>query len=283
MPVVDVGLLAAPAFSLSIEVDGTMRYAGVNDSLCQLTGLDARDLVGRTPSESLSPEIASHVETQYRHCLKLGSIYEYEEHLDLPGGAKWWRTALSPILDPASGHAIGLFGMASDITDRKRDELELRSAAFKDPLTGICNRRRFDRDLDLAVSGALEAGRVFALVLADVDRFKPINDTYGHAAGDAVLQELAGRLAKGIRSTDRLARIGGDEFAAILWVDSEEATGEAVQRLRGELDPPIRLPGQTLHVGMSLGAVLWRPGMTTAGMLASADHAMYREKRAIAA
>ncbi|MBB3934541.1 sensor domain-containing diguanylate cyclase [Aureimonas phyllosphaerae] len=283
MPVVDVRLLAAPAFSLSIGVDGVMRYAGVNDSLCRLTGLDAADLVGRTPSECLSSEIAAHVETQYRHCLKLGSIYEYEEHLDLPGGAKWWRTALSPILDPATDTATGLFGMSSDITDRKRDELELRSAAFKDPLTGICNRRRFDRDLDLAVSGALEAGRIFALVLADVDRFKPINDTYGHAAGDTVLQELAGRLAKGIRSTDRLARIGGDEFAAILWVDSEAATDEAMQRLRFHLDEPMRVQDRAMRVGMSFGTVLWRPGMTTAGILAEADRAMYREKRAIAA
>ncbi|WP_416355983.1 sensor domain-containing diguanylate cyclase [Aureimonas phyllosphaerae] len=283
MPVVDVRLLAAPAFSLSIGVDGAMRYAGVNDSLCRLTGLDVGDLVGRTPAECLPPEIAAHVETQYRHCMKLGSIYEYEEHLDLPGGAKWWRTALSPILDPATGTATGLFGMSSDITDRKRDELELRSAAFKDSLTGICNRRRFDRDLDLAVSGALEAGRIFALVLADVDRFKPINDTYGHAAGDAVLQELAGRLAKGIRSTDRLARIGGDEFAAILWVDSEAATDEAMQRLRFHLDEPMRIQDHAMRVGMSFGTVLWRPGMTTAGILAEADHAMYREKRAIAA
>lgn len=283
MPVVDVRLLAAPAFSLAIGVDGAMRYAGVNERLCQLTGLDAGDLVGRTPSECLPPEIAAHVETQYRHCLKLGSIYEYEEHLDLPGGVKWWRTALSPILDPATGVATGLFGMSSDITDRKLDELELRSAAFKDPLTGICNRRRFDRDLDLAVTGAIDAGRSFALVLADVDRFKPINDTYGHAAGDAVLRELAGRLAKGIRSTDRLARIGGDEFAAILWVDSDAATGEAMQRLRFQLEAPIRVRDRAMRVGMSFGAVLWRPGMTTAGILAEADLAMYREKRAIAA
>lgn len=276
---IEVGLLAAPAFSLALGADGRLRFDGVNDLICQLTGLMADTVVGRTAHECLPPHVASQVETQYRYCIATRSGYEYEQHLELPGGAKWWRTTLSPVIDARTGDVQGVFGLTLDVTDRKLAELELRSAAFKDALTGICNRRRFERDLANAIAAASETGRAFAVVLADVDRFKPINDQHGHATGDAVLRFIAERLAKGIHDNDRLARIGGDEFAAILSAPTGEAAELAVERLRASSSAPMQWQDQRLDVGVSFGVALWRAGMTAADLLAEADRAMYDAKK----
>jgi len=276
---INVTQLGAPAFFVSLGDDGEFRFDGVNDVICRLTGLGPEKVIGRKVRECLSPVVARQVETQYRHCIETRAGYEYEQHLVLPGGAKWWRTTLSPVIDPSTGEVRGVFGLTIDVTDRKLAELELRSAAFKDPLTGICNRRRFERDLANAVAAAAETGRRFAVLLADVDRFKPINDEHGHGAGDAVLKQIAERLARGIHDNDRLARIGGDEFAAILSAPTDEAVDVSMARLKESLAGPILLFGRSFDVGISLGTALWKAGMTSADVLAQADRAMYEAKR----
>lgn len=276
---IDVGLLGAPAFSLALGTDGKLRFDAVNDLICHLTGLVADRIIGRTPEECLPAHVASQVERQYRYCIGTRAGYEYEQHLELPGGAKWWRTTLSPVIEARTGDVQGVFGLTLDVTDRKLAELELRSAAFKDALTGICNRRRFERDLANALAAANDTGRAFAVVLADVDRFKPINDQHGHATGDAVLRHIAERLAKGLHDNDRLARIGGDEFAAILSAATREAAELAMQRLQASSCAPMLWEDRHLDVGLSFGMALWRAGMTSADLLAEADRAMYDAKK----
>ncbi|KAB0679306.1 GGDEF domain-containing protein [Aureimonas leprariae] len=277
MPLIDIDLLGVPAFTVAVGEDGSFRYDGLNAANTAVSGLTKAMVVGRTPHDYVPAAVADRLVANYRRCVEARLMQEYEEELDLPGGHKWWRTTLSPVVG-CEGRIVQILGLVIDITEKKQAEIELRSAAFKDPLTGICNRRRFERDLENAVAKARDTGRPFTVVLADVDRFKPINDTHGHGVGDAVLKAIAWRLAAGIRDTDRLARIGGDEFAAILSAGSEGAIAVALDRLRGKLAGPLRIGALDLIVGVSLGSALWAPAMSTDDVMAAADAAMYRQK-----
>ncbi|NNF24635.1 MAG: GGDEF domain-containing protein [Rhodobacteraceae bacterium] len=159
------------------------------------------------------------------------------------------------------------------------EKLEAEEQAFTDPLTGIGNRRAFDRDFS-----ELEAGRrVFGLIFADLDRFKPINDTFGHEAGDHVLKEFARLLTQIARSGDTVFRLGGDEFAIVL---HDRADGLAVrslgQRLLDQLDRPVRFSGHALEVRASLGATtsLLYAVPDQDAMSRDADAALYSAKNA---
>lgn len=143
----------------------------------------------------------------------------------------------------------------------------------------MANRRRFERDLGHAIAIATETGRSFSIILADVDRFKTVNDSHGHAAGDAVLREVASRLKGGIRAFDKVARIGGDEFVAILSASTESAVSAALGRIRKRMRNPFRAADLDLDVGVSFGAALWVPGMTALDLTKAADLKMYREKK----
>jgi diguanylate cyclase (GGDEF)-like protein/PAS domain S-box-containing protein len=274
---INVEEVAVPAFTVSVEACGTFRYSGINAANTALTGITEEMRVGLAPHDCIDRDVADRLTANYRRCTETKSVLQYEDQLELPAGRFWWQTTLMPIVDQA-GQVVQLFGICVDITERRVAENELRSAAFKDPLTGICNRRRFEWDLENAVARAKDTGRPFTLVLADVDRFKTINDTHGHGAGDAVLRAIAGRLAGAIRETDRLARIGGDEFAAIISAGSEGAISVAMDRMHRKLADPIEFGALRLPVGVSLGATLWTEGMSTTDITAMADAAMYSRK-----
>ncbi len=172
-----------------------------------------------------------------------------------------------------------LLGLAADIDQRKRAERELQSAVFTDVVTGISNRRRFDIDLAAAMAKSVDDGVPFALVLADLDRFKSINDTFGHGAGDEILRQTALRLRAGVRERDKIARVGGDEFAAILSAATDGAIAVALDRIARQFADPVDFGRSAIPVGVSLGAALWRPEMTADELREAADAAMYNAKR----
>ncbi|KQT68898.1 MULTISPECIES: GGDEF domain-containing protein [unclassified Aureimonas] len=275
----DVENLGVPGFMLDVSRDGVIRFSALSRVHERLTGLRAAEMVGKTPAECLPPPVAELVEAQYRRCAESAELHEYEEELELPSGVFWWRTSLLPIFDESDGRVRAIFGLGIDITARKLAEQELRSAAYIDVLTGVANRRRFERDLGHAIAIATETGRSFSIILADVDRFKTVNDSHGHAAGDAVLREVASRLKGGIRAFDKVARIGGDEFVAILSASTESAVSAALGRIRKRMRNPFRAADIDLDVGVSFGAALWVPGMTALDLTKAADLKMYREKK----
>ncbi|MFH1499585.1 MAG: GGDEF domain-containing response regulator [Verrucomicrobiota bacterium] len=159
---------------------------------------------------------------------------------------------------------------------------ELRRLATHDALTGLHNRREFDRRLVEEVARARRFGRPLSLVLLDLDRFKSINDTHGHPAGDAVLVEVARRLSADVRRTDRLARHGGEEFALLLVETAQDAALAQARRLLTLIaEAPVVLPdGGTLTVTASAGVA----GLTADGdelsLVRAADEALYRAKAA---
>jgi diguanylate cyclase (GGDEF)-like protein len=161
-------------------------------------------------------------------------------------------------------------------------EKELEYMARHDPLTGLPNRALLDDRLEQALARAKRSGRSIAVMLADLDRFKAINDTYGHPVGDQMLKAISGRLTDCLRSADTLARVGGDEFVIILEEIQEttDATGVA-DKLIAAACRAVDLPQGRLQVGVCIGIAFYPINATDArGLVRHADDAMYAAKSA---
>ncbi len=149
-----------------------------------------------------------------------------------------------------------------------------------DPLTELLNRRGFERELKRALAYVKRYGTSAALLFIDFDGFKPVNDRYGHAAGDAVLKTVAAVLSRHVRASDIVARLGGDEFVVLLWniiVDLAATKAAVLETLIAAA--PVRWGGATLTVGASIGVAPIEAADTAADLLARADAAMYARKR----
>jgi diguanylate cyclase (GGDEF)-like protein/PAS domain S-box-containing protein len=189
--------------------------------------------------------------------------------------------ALSPIRD-ANGKVAGVSVIARDVTERRRFETQLRYLADHDALTTLANRRRFEEELDRAVTHAQRYGGGGAVLVLDLDNFKHVNDTLGHGAGDQLLRGIATLLRSRMRSTDLLARIGGDEFAVLLpHASAEEATTVARLLVTAVRRHGVVLDGQQVRATTSVGACAFDSTTEDAEeLLACADAAMYEAKDA---
>jgi diguanylate cyclase (GGDEF)-like protein len=180
------------------------------------------------------------------------------------------------------GTTVAVACLVGWVTARVRvNQSRLHDAATRDPLTGLPNRRVFTELVDAALGRARSAhGRVM-LLLIDLDRFKVVNDTHGHQAGDALLRAVAPRLRHAIRPGDLVARLGGDEFAVLIEdPDRALSPAEAAARLSAVWDVPVELSEGTLYTSGTIGVAVSEDGADTAGtLLRDADSAMYRAKR----
>jgi diguanylate cyclase (GGDEF)-like protein len=169
--------------------------------------------------------------------------------------------------------------LSAELEEIRGHAANLESLALEDPLTGLLNRRGFMRDLSRAIAYRARYGTPAALLLADLDRFKPINDTYGHNAGDRALAHLSALLRGNIRASDCLGRLGGDEFALILWQVDEEAARKKAASLQAIVAAtPLSVGGLVLPLGASIGITLLAAEETPEEALMRADQAMYRQK-----
>ncbi len=188
---------------------------------------------------------------------------------------------MSPVVD-GNDRLIGVSAIARDITDRKRLEERLTELANFDPLTGLFNRHRFEDELVTQVLKARRYGTSGAVFVLDLDNFKYVNDTYGHGAGDEVLQRVARLLEDRLRRTDVLARLGGDEFAVMMpQASEEEARGLAANLIEAIREQTLQVDGHPLKITSSIGVTLLDDSMQSpAELLAEADRAMYDAKDA---
>ncbi len=195
-----------------------------------------------------------------------------------PAVGRWFMLRVTPVAGPEPGVMVSHM----NVSRRKRAEQELQRQASEDPLTGLSNRMLFDQRLTSALTQrpGRQSLKDVGLLYIDLDGFKPVNDTYGHTAGDEVLLSVAARLSLQTRSEDTLARLGGDEFA--LLSPRISADGLARQRVRIEhaLAAPHLVHGDSVTVGASVGTYLASPGEEPADSLSRADEAMYAVKRA---
>jgi diguanylate cyclase (GGDEF)-like protein len=158
---------------------------------------------------------------------------------------------------------------------------ELETRAESDPLTGVMNRRGFERELKRAGAYVRRYGGNAALVYLDLDGFKPVNDRHGHAAGDAVLKAVAATLVGSVRASDTVARIGGDEFAALLWnLSAPAARAKALALEQAIAAATVAWGGGLLSVGASAGVAELSADQDISDIIARADAAMYARKRA---
>ncbi|MGE5470189.1 MAG: putative bifunctional diguanylate cyclase/phosphodiesterase [Bacteroidota bacterium] len=196
------------------------------------------------------------------------------------GSRQWLELFLAPVHND-SGTLSCYVGVLNDVTERKEAEEQLAYLAHHDSLTGLPNRIHFDRRLQVALDRAAP-GNGFALCFIDLDRFKLINDSLGHGAGDAVLREVARRLQAVCRNADTLARLAGDEFVILLdgMGDTGAAAGIAARVLK-TLARPVSAGGREIDVGASLGLALFPgDGSDIETLLRNADAAMYAAKAA---
>lgn len=205
---------------------------------------------------------------------------EFEEELrGRDGKTRYYLRRIHPVVD-RDGRVSRLIGYGINITDRKRAELRLAHLALHDALTGLPNRTLFMDRLTHALDRAKRTGRRVAVLFVDLDRFKAVNDTLGHEAGDALLQQVAERLRSCLRSSDTLARLAGDEFTILLEdvADLQEAE-QVAQRLQMALREPFTVAGQPVRTTASVGIALSGPDTQRAEeLLRGSDAAMYRAK-----
>jgi len=170
--------------------------------------------------------------------------------------------------------------LESELAVMRARVTELEAHAESDALTGVMNRRGFERELKRAASYVQRYGGNAALVYLDLDGFKPVNDRFGHAAGDAVLKAVAATLVASVRASDLVARIGGDEFAVLLWnLSPQDARNKAQALERAVADTTVRWGARRLAVGAATGVAEFLQDRDVAGLLARADAAMYARKR----
>lgn len=194
------------------------------------------------------------------------------------GSDMWVQWELVAIPRPTGG-LLEYQAVGADVTERQRLMVQLEHEAFFDELTGIANRRLFEDRGRRAIAAARARPRSAALLLIDLDRFKHLNDSLGHAAGDEALVEIARRLEREVRSVDTLARMGGDEYA-ILLAGADEAEAAALgHRLAASIGQSLVVQGHPVRLSASIGVALFpRAGRTLEDLLRHADTAMYRAK-----
>jgi len=168
-----------------------------------------------------------------------------------------------------------------DISSRIRTEEMVRYLAYHDTLTGLANRALFSQELTHALSGADRHDDSVGLVFIDLDDFKPVNDTFGHAKGDHALRKVAGRISSCVRLTDTVARIGGDEFIVLLPRLKDPADlSRIAHKIVREISRPMRISDSEVTVTPSIGLALYQQGEAPDAFVARADHAMYESRSA---
>ncbi len=180
----------------------------------------------------------------------------------------------------AAGRVAGVHAVTLDITERKKQELHLRALSTTDHLTGLLNRAGFEARLSAALAQARSDGTAGALLLLDLDGFKVVNDTYGHAVGDALLRRFAQRLARTVRPYDGVARFGGDEFAVILErLARPDDAGMVARHILASCSRPFRLGETMVRVGTSIGIAGFDAGtLGQSAVFEAADEALYEAK-----
>jgi diguanylate cyclase (GGDEF)-like protein/PAS domain S-box-containing protein len=190
-----------------------------------------------------------------------------------------FETRYSPLRDSA-GAVIGAIGVAADVTERKRSEDRLSLLANYDPVTGLPNRNLFSDRLDHAMRNAERNGTRVALLFLDLDSFKNVNDTLGHAAGDELLKQVAQRLTATVRTADTVSRLGGDEFTIILEnLPRDEDAAPVAEKVIEQSSRPYPVMSRDLFISTSIGIALYpADGTSVDTLLMRADAAMYRAK-----
>ncbi len=274
----DLNQIDIPIFLIDVEVDGRFRMQGMNRSAERLFGYPASRVVGKTFEECFAARMADLLTGHYRTCVTTRRAHQFDDFADLADGRKWFRTTLSPCIDPATDRVSRVMALSQNITSVVQ-RFELAEAiALTDPLTGLPNRRRFDEAVRKACDEGTLSNRGFALCVVDLDDLKAINDRFGHQAGDEAIRSVGAALQQFARPDELVARIGGDEFFMLLRTADPSELEDRLVALRAVVSSGLPVPGLARSAHFSVGGAVWRPGGNTSETLSLADAEMYAQK-----
>ena len=263
---------------LLVDIDGVIVYA--SPSCRELLGFTSEELVGRHSGSIVHPADRDLLVRTAPKLLDVGTLTSEIRMIRADGSSVWVANSASTVVDPVTGDAVEFRVSVRDITDRKRLEEQLAGQALHDPLTGLGNRILLQARLEAAVSRRDPQNDVSVLLL-DLDGFKEVNDTHGHAMGDEVLRVVAERLRRITRNGDTVARTGGDEFVLLCPETAERVAIAVARRLVEAIRAPIKVGDVIVRLGASVGVAHQRgTGIDPDSLLIQADHAMYDAKRA---
>ena len=255
----------------------------VNPAFTTITGYGRDDIVGKTPRLLSS---GRHDKAFYAEMWRqLGTAGRWSGEIwnRRKSGEVFVQLLTISLVRDAQGRPLHYLGMFLDVSQQREHERRLDRVAHYDALTGLPNRALLADRLRQAMGVAHRRNEKLALVFVDLDGFKAVNDTHGHAAGDRMLVALAGRMSHGLRSGDTLARLGGDEFVAVL-IDLEDdaAAAPVIERLRAAAAQPVSVGGVALRVTASLGVTYYPQDdeVDADQLVRQADQAMYQAKLA---
>jgi diguanylate cyclase (GGDEF)-like protein/PAS domain S-box-containing protein len=263
-----------------VVCDADGRISFVNREVEAMTGYRRDELLGRKVELLVPPGLrAAHI--IHRRRFYSQGIARTMGAPDVDFKLRRKDGAVVPVdiaLGPVGSQTVAVI---RDMTDRRTMEEALEHRALHDPLTELANRSLFFDRLRQSIHAAQREGGQVALVMLDLDRFKGVNDEYGHAVGDEVLREMGMRLGSGLRATDTAARIGGDEFAWILpRVSSRDSVHRTLQKRLALVRGPLNIHGHELQIGISAGVALYpEDGRDADTLMRHADSAMYDAKR----
>jgi diguanylate cyclase (GGDEF)-like protein/PAS domain S-box-containing protein len=258
------------------------RFLTGNPMLARIYGYDSpAELIATVTDIQRQLYVDPNRRAEFRRAIELrGAVWGFESQMYCKDGRAIWICENAHGIYDAGGRLVGYEGTVEDITERKRAEETIQYQAFYDLLTGLPNRMLFNKRLSLELQRAGERQEMLAVMFVDLDRFKTINDTLGHAIGDRLLQGFAERVTGCLREGDTFARWGGDEFTALLpQVSDGGDAAKIAQRILEALKLPFYLEGHELYISSSIGISLYpQDGSDAETLLRNADAALYRAK-----
>ena len=259
------------------------RFVRISRAMAVYCGMkDPSEAIGKTDADIFSPEHANKAFKDEQEIMRTGEPMVGVEELEVwpDGRTTWVLTTKVPLWD-RKGRVIGTMGIAHNVTDRKLAENNIRHMALHDALTGLPNRRQLEQRLSEALSASRRESKQIAVLLLDLDRFKDVNDTFGHHLGDRLLDVVAKRLTSCLRSSDFIARLGGDEFVIVLtMVELRSNVEEVAQKVLSAFREPFEIEDHRLHIRASIGISMFPTDADLPDTLIQfADAAMYEAKK----
>jgi diguanylate cyclase (GGDEF)-like protein/PAS domain S-box-containing protein len=261
--------------------DAARRILSVNQAFSEITGYSQEEIVGQTPAILRSDRHPTEFYDNIWVHVEQDGGWHGEVWTRRKNGADFPSWASISLVRNHDGQVSHYFSIFTDMTERKQAEDRIHHLAYYDDLTGLPNRSLLYQLVDQALAEARRNSLHGAILFVDLNRFKPINDTLGHAIGDLLLQQVAGRLRTAVRSADVVARLGGDEFVIALFdITEREHAAVVAQKILAALDPSFWIEENELQMGASIGISAYpRDGFDTEALLRMADIAMYRAKQ----
>jgi diguanylate cyclase (GGDEF)-like protein/PAS domain S-box-containing protein len=262
-----------------IITDASKIIIDVNEAFCVLTGYTKEDVIGKKPLILRSGRHEPFFYAQMDQAIERDGSWRGEIWNKKKSGQEYAEFLRIDVVRNTDGEIENYIGIFSDITEHKKQEELLHRLVNYDPLTNLPNRHMYMTLAEQMLAFSKRKGSKAIVAFLDLDGFKQVNDGYGHAMGDRILQKAGARLAQELRQSDIIARIGGDEFVILLSDINIEDAHDLLVRILDALKEPIEVDGNTIHIGVSIGATLFPDDCEEIDrLIRHADAAMYRSK-----